>query len=146
MSVSAHFQYSRFNTQQVLSGLTKQQTRALDNTKAAIEQVLLATIGTQYYSLAQLRLMKHPYRHGGTPPLPPGIINKQRGDFYAGTVIIGPTRIGEKVVIQVVNMREDYAAYFAGTGRMVRRPYKLLLQSRLRRVIMAGFIKVKVAA
>lgn len=153
MSINASLIWKGFDQQAIIAQLERNQIAALQASVPLIESTLLTTVGTQYYSLLQLRKLGYPYKVGGRPPMPPGVINKQSGQFFRSIRVVGPTKIGSLIVIQVYSVDEDRAWQLAGTPREIPRPYKALLQSRLRQQaarqvasISQSLIKVKVAA
>lgn len=136
----------------IMNGITAAQGAALETMRPVILEAVEATVGTQYFDLKTLRKMSNPYKIGGSPPLPLGIINKQSGRFAEAMRVIGPTRIGDLVVLQLVNLDEERAWQLKGgdNSRMPPRPYKVLLQDRLRRQaaqkLTSALLKIKVAA
>lgn len=131
--------FKGINKAGILDALATQQMAQLEAIRPAIESVIRETVGTQYYSESALRLAGYPYRIGGTPPMPPGVINKQTGRFANSIRVIGPTRIGNMVVFNVISLAEDRAWQLGGTEDTIERPYKLLLQARLRRAAAKQF-------
>jgi hypothetical protein len=150
MSISASLEFRPLNRREIMDRITSEQMAALVTMEPVISGIITETIGTQYYTLEDLRKMKYPYRVGGQPPMPPGVINMQTGRFFKATRITGPTRIGDLVILQVINMDEDRARQLAGTESEIARPYKVLLQDRFRRQgvrqLTQALLKVKVAA
>ena len=150
--IHATLSWKGFDRAAYLQRFTEAQADALQEIQPILMEILTTTVGTQYYDLKTLRKMGHPYSIGGHAPLPLGIINKQSGRFLEAMRIIGPTRIGDLVVLQLINMDEERAWQLKGGGdsRMPPRPYKVLLQDRLRRQaaqkLTAALVKVKVAA
>jgi hypothetical protein len=71
------------------------------------------------YTSRQLRALGHPYRHGGTPPQDPAIINIQSGAFLAAWEIV-PSADGTGGM--VVNRSPQAEWLRAGTSRMIARP------------------------
>lgn len=140
------------NIPAIMDQYTSAQMEALEEMRPVITEILMSTVGTQYYDLKELRMMGYPYRVGGHPPLPLGIISKQSGRFLEAMHIVGPTRIGDLVVLQLLNLDEERAWQLKGGGdsRMPPRPYKVLMQDRLRRQaatrLHSALLKVKVAA
>lgn len=124
---------------------------ALQQVLPLVREVMLATVGTRYYSLHQLAAMGHPYGYGRTPPMHPGVINKQSGDFYRGFIVAGPVHSGNQLSIFVSSTDSKSDMLLSGRGRMIARPYDRLLQWKLSRVIapvlgsaMSAAIKIKV--
>ncbi len=96
-----------------------------------IREELVKAVGTQYYSLNQLKLMGHPYSVlNPNPPLPPGIINRQSGEFYRGMVITPPRIVKNTVTISVDSQswKRDMLLH---PSRMIARPYDIYLANRL---------------
>lgn len=151
MSVSATMVWRGVNKVAILNALTQDQQAALETMRPIIGEIITMTVGTQYYGLAALRQMKYPYRLGGSPPLPYGVVNRQSGRFLESMQILGPTRIGDLVIISLVSLDEDRAWQLKGGGnsRMPPRPYKILMQDRFRRAAaqqLVTALKVRVAA
>lgn len=150
MSVSATLEFRKIDRRALMDRMTHAQIDALVKMQPILSALITETIGTRHYSLEDLRRMKYPYRIGGSPPMPAGVINMQSGKFFQATRVIGPTRVGDLVILQVVNLDEDRARELAGTEYEISRPYKILLQDRFRRQGMRQLtdtlLKVKVAA
>lgn len=153
MSVSATLTWKGLNKTAIMAQLEVGQTQALRQAKPIIERVIKATVGTRYFSKWQLEKMGHPYRIGGTPPMPPGVINAQSKRFYKAMQINGPTKIKGLLVIQIYNLDEDRAWQLGGTEKEIPRPYKALLQARLRQQTarqlapaLRAALKIKVSA
>lgn len=125
--------FKGLNKAGILASLEAQQMVQLEAVRPIIETVIRETVGTQYYSESALRLAGYPYRIGGTPPMPAGVINKQTGRFASSIRVIGPTKIGNMVVFNVISLDEDRTWQLGGTKDSIERPYKILLQARLRR-------------
>lgn len=115
--------------------------------------VLLVTIGTQYFSLVDLHRMGSPYSKAHpNPPMPPGVINMQSGRFAGSVNMTHPIKIGKRVVLSVYATDEERVGQLSGQGgTMMARPYKLLLQARMRRQVdralgeaLQGLVKVMV--
>lgn len=137
----------------VMGQIDRAQRAALEAVKPVIQETLVKTIGTEYYTLSALRKMHGPYSaENPHPPMPPGVINAHTREFYESRHIIGPTSIGGRLVLAfyITSRKTDYINA-TGTVRMMGRDYKTLLQSRLRRQVkkaladkFAGMIQIKV--
>lgn len=136
----------------ILKQFENAEIEALNIVKPVIQSVLIATVGTQFYSLTQLRQLGHPYSilHPA-PPMPPGVINRQSGRFFESIVVTSPVRIGTRVVLSVYAGDQERVDQLIKGGRSIPRPYVLLLQARMRRQVdralgeaLAGIVKVKV--
>lgn len=114
------------------------QNAALIDVKAFAQEIVKDTVGTQYYSLATLRKMQHPYSvTTPMPPMPPGVINLQSGGFYRSLHWLDPkpTGIGG-ATIQFYSSDEEKSGWLiGGNGRMMARPYDALLRQRIYRGI-----------
>lgn len=86
----------------------------------ALRIARLLSSGT--FSSAALRRMGHPYRHGGNPPSPAFIINRQSGRFYFGWRLVPPRKSGGGLVTRVVNDSPQARMLLRGTRRMIARP------------------------
>lgn len=90
--------------------------RDLDRERDALLRSLLYRargLSTGRYSSAQLGRMGHPYRHGGSPPMDPSVINRQSGLF---------ARSWRAERGGITNTAPEASFLFAGTRRMIRRP------------------------
>lgn len=108
--------------------------QGLREIRPLIEEVLVKVVGTQYYSLATLRKMGHPYKSKAPGGLKPGVINVQSGDFFRAFKVIGPVRATGAVTIWVENDSSTGERLEAG-GRMIKRPWKSYLMWNLYRAI-----------
>lgn len=153
MSVSATLTWKGLDIKGITAQLEANQLAGLARIVPVLQNTLLTTIGTQYFSLSQLRRMGYPYSPERKAPMPPGVVNRQSGRFYESVRVVGPTKIGSLIVIQVYSVDEDRAWQLAGTEHEIPRPYKALLQARLRQrtarqvaELTASMFKIKVAA
>lgn len=104
------------------------------------KRLLRQVVGTQYASLAELRDMGHPYGRitveGKTrqaPPMPPGYINRQSGDFAASFTWELPRKRGNQIIVEVQSDDADLEQILiTGTPTMVPRPFKALFMSLMR--------------
>lgn len=128
-----------WSTQAFMADFRKAQAAALIDVKAFAQEIVKTTIGTQYYSLATLRLMGHPYSvTNPQPPMPPGVINMQSGEFYRSFQWLDPTPGVNGATIQFYSDDEDKSGWLVGgNGRMTARPYDALLRARVYRNITA---------
>lgn len=105
---------------------------ALASVIPLVEEEMLRCLGTQYYNLTQLRAMGHPYsRSSPNPPLPPGIINRQTGEFYAGLRVSMPQHSGTRLMLHITSDYWKSNLLMHGTERMVARPYDRQLRQQL---------------
>ena len=71
-----------------------------------------------HFTLAALRRMRHPYRHGGSPPQDPAIINRQSGRFAAAWHPVWVSATHAKAA----NYSPEAEWLEKGTARMIARP------------------------
>lgn len=109
---------------------------AMSSVIPMIEQEMVTCLGTQYYSLLQLKAMGHPYsRSHPNPPTPPGVINRQTGEFFAGLSVRAPKASGSLIMLQIVSRSWKSDLLLHGTARMIDRPYDRELKKRLDSVV-----------
>lgn len=136
----------------VLAQFEQAEIEALTAVEPVIQSVLIATVGTQYHSLLDLRRMGYPYSADRPkPPMAPGIINKQSGRFFDSLLVTTPTRVGKQIVMSVYLMDQERVDQLTRGGRSIPRPYKQMLQARMRRQVdkalgdaFASLVKVRV--
>jgi hypothetical protein len=109
--------------------------------KEPIQEVLNRNIGTQYFTLSDLRQMGHPYKIGGSGRpggLPIGIINRQSGEFYHSLIIRGPLAISRNRVSITVYSRGEKPLgnwLLSGTNKMQSRPWTKHLRTEIFKII-----------
>jgi hypothetical protein len=114
---------------------------ALMKLKEPIREIIDRNVGTQYYSLANLRLMDHPYkvRGSGRPGgLPAGVVNRQSGVFSRSLRIRGPLLLGrDRISITVFSRGEKPLGNWllTGTGRMRGRPWTSQLRTEIYKIM-----------
>lgn len=127
-----------WSPQAFLADFREAQRAALIDVKAFAQEIVKDTVGTQYYSLATLRKMHHPYSvTTPLPPMPPGVINLQSGAFYRSLHWLNPVSSGQgSATIQFYSSDEEKSGWLVGgNGRMMARPYDALLRQRIYRGI-----------
>lgn len=96
----------------------------------AVEEVT----GTTHYSLRNLAEMGHPYGVGKKPPLPPGVINKQTGEFSESFVAKDPRMLGNDYIVELESndpKADKLLNRHGETPKMIRRPWDQEIQKRL---------------
>ncbi len=127
---------------------------AMNEIGPILDAVIKENVGTQYYSLADLKKMGHPYSIAHPhPPMNPAIINFQTGEFYESTKRMPPVKEGSIIKTYIVCESWKTDMLTTGTDRMMLRPWMTWLQWNLSRVVRSYFgvamsakYKVKVVA
>ncbi len=119
----------------IWQSLDRAEAEALSSVKPAIYEVLTKIVGTQYYSLATLRNMGHPYKSRPPGGLHPGVINVQSGAFFGSFKLVGPSKAGTTMALYLVNTSPKAALLNEGTDRMIPRPWSSYLMWHLQRAI-----------
>jgi len=107
---------------------------SLAEVRPLVYEVLIKCVGTQYYSLAALKQMGHPYKKRAPGGLNPGVINVQSGEFFRAFKIEGPTRSGSALTLWVDNYSWK-AVLLIDAPRMISRPWNTYLMWNLQRAI-----------
>ena len=126
------------------------EMETLARLKGPIQEVLVRNVGTQYFSLANLKQIGHPYRIGGPGRpggLPAGVVNRQSGEFFQSLIIRGPIPLsGDRIALMVYSRGEKPLGNWllSGTNRMKGRPWTKHLRTEILKVtapIIAGMGK-----
>lgn len=125
----------RTDTGRFVNALNDTVLREMQSLMPVIREEVKKAVGTQYYSLQQLKQMGHPYGLlNPSPPLPPGIINRQSGEFYNNMIIAPPRIVRDRITISIdaQSWKRDMLLH---PSRMIARPYDIYLHQRLKRII-----------
>ncbi len=120
--------------------VTRLEMEALARLKEPIREVLERNVGTQYFSLTDLRKIGHPYKVNGPGRpggLPAGVINRQSGGFFESLVLRGPLLLGKDRISITVYSRGEKALgnwLLSGTDRMKGRPWTKHLRTEIFKV------------
>lgn len=110
MGLTGKVRWTKLPIDQILQQITALEMETLSSLKGPIKDVIERNIGTQYFSLAELKAMHHPYRIGGPGRpggIPAGVVNLQSGDFYSSIVLRGPLKLGQDQVAITVYSRGE---------------------------------------
>ena len=127
---------TNFDVQAILGACIDREVEALSAIQPAAEAMLdIYAGGTQYYSLAQLKAMDHPFsiRHGTATSK---MISRQSGVYRAGFQV-GPPIIQANSVRLNLRMVSDRTKELdelleGGTSRMVARPWRRFAYNQLK--------------
>lgn len=108
------------------------EAETLQAVRPVVDEILRKTVGTQYFSLATLSKMGHPYKKGSPGGLAPGIINVQSGEFFLAFRIIGPVASAKQMTLYVEN-NSWKAAMLLAPANMIPRPWSSYLMWYLQR-------------
>ena len=137
MKMTINSKFTGLPMDKILQEVNAIEMEALVPMKAAIQEVLVKNVGTQYFSLAELKALKHPYRIGGPGGMPKGIVNLQTGGFFASFRIRGPLAGRDRNTVTVYNtggykVLGEWLLY--GTKRMQGRPWAINLYTEIYKV------------
>jgi hypothetical protein len=141
MGVTGKVRWTKLPIERIIQQIEAVEIETLSSLKEPIRAVIERNVGTQYYSLAALKNMGHPYRIGGPGRpggLPAGVVNMQSGGFFASFRIRGPlVASGNRITISVYNTAgyKVLGGYLAeGTERMKGRPWATHLETEIFKV------------
>jgi len=133
--------WKKLDTEAILGTLATEIAAELNELKVPIKAVVARNIGTQYFTLRDLRMLQHPYRVGGPGRpggLPAGVVNRQSGEFYRSIRVRGPLISKNRVLITLYSSgdKEKGGWLLEGTKRMKGRPWTVHLEKEVDKVIM----------
>lgn len=130
------------NLEAFFAQLDAGEEAALEEVRVNVQQIIKITVGTQYFTLQQLRAMRHedngvlrgPYSLvSQRPPMFPGVINAQSYDFYNSIQPTPPIRENGIMMMGFISTDMTMAGnLMAGSYRMMKRDFRGLLQARIR--------------
>jgi len=132
--------WTRLNVQALMQAVETETDSAIEGARKLARSLLIRNMGTQYFTLKQLRGLKHPYSyHGSGRPggLPAGIVNKQTGGFYQ-SFFVRVAHTGKRVSLVVGQTGGEQMQGFwltKGTTRMRGRDWQGHLRSEMARTI-----------
>ncbi len=141
MKPTIRVRWTKLPVDKIVEQVTRIELESLVALKGPIQQVIQRNVGTQYFTLADLKRMGHPYKVGGDGRpggLPSGVINRQSGGFYESLIIRGPLLLGRDRVAITVYSRGDKVLgdwLLTGTGRMKGRPWTSHLRTEIFKVV-----------
>jgi hypothetical protein len=115
-------------------GIQQAESETLEAIKPIVNEILVKNVGTQYYSLAALKRMGHPYKNRAPGGLAPGIINVQSGEFFRSFKLTGPVASGQRMTLYIEN-NSWKAEMLLHPGNMIPRPWDSYLMWHLQRAI-----------
>jgi len=118
----------------VWSSVVQAEVDTLASIRPVVDDILVKNVGTQYYSLAALKKMGHPYKNRAPGGLAPGIINVQSGDFFRSFRLTGPTISGQQVILYIENDSWK-GEMLLHPHNMIARPWESYLMWHLQRAI-----------
>jgi hypothetical protein len=114
--------------------IVKSGVDSLNEVRPLITSVMTKTVGTQYFSLATLKEMGHPYKDHAPGGLHPGVINVQTGEFFQGFRITVPKIIGGTITIYIENDSWK-GQVLLHPNHMIARPWESYLMWHLQRTV-----------
>lgn len=157
MSANIKVRWKKPSIENIIAQTEAKQMSVLASGKVMANEIVRKSIGTQYFSLAALKALKHPYslRGSGRPGgIPAGVVNRQSGRFAKSLFVRGPYKTSYRIALQVMQTgdAQDIGALLArGSSRMQGRPWQAYLKRELHRLIspyikngLAQTLKVKV--
>ena len=142
MGITGKVRWTKLPIARIIEQIEAVEIETLSSLKEPIRAVIERNVGTQYFSLAALKSMGHPYRIGGPGRpggIPAGAVNRQSGGFFASFRIRGPLSVsGDRITISVYNTGgyKVLGGYLAeGTERMQGRPWATQLESEIFKVV-----------
>ena len=133
MGLTAKTKFTGLPIDQILQQITAEEMEVLRPLKGVIQQILVENIGTQYFSLADLKVMHHPYKIGGPGGTPKGMVNLQTGEFFSSLIIRGPLAGRDRNTITIFSRggKELGNWLLYGTKRMQGRPWTMNLYTKI---------------
>lgn len=132
--------WTKLNVNRMMSAVEAEAVSALNGARSLARSILIRNIGTQYFSLQQLRGLGHPYSWFGSGRpgnLPAGIVNRQSGGFYQSFFIrVAPTGKRVSLLVGQTGPEQMQGLWLSeGTSRMRGRNWQGHLRAELARVI-----------
>jgi hypothetical protein len=149
MQPTIHVRWTKLPVERIIQQVTMLEMETLAQLKKPIQEVLDRNVGTQYFSLADLRKLGHPYRIGGSARpggIPTGVINRQSGEFHRSLVIRGPLILGrDRVSITVYSRGEKSLGgwLLSGTDKMRGRPWTKHLRTEIYKIVVPALLKLE---
>jgi hypothetical protein len=132
--------WTKLDANRLMAAVEGEAISAMEGARKLARSILIRNVGTQYFSLEQLRGLGYPYSHRSSSRpgnLPDGIVNRQSGGFYKSFFIrVAPT--GKRVSLLVGQSGAEQMQGLwlqEGTTRMRGRNWQRQLRLEMARVI-----------